>query len=185
MKLYRPLKSNLITQGFGPEGTKPEMLAQYQEIGLAAHNGIDYWAKDGEDICFNGTGHGLVKETSLDNKAGLGVVVFFESDKKYYKTIYWHLKEVKVKVGDLVESGDVLGTADSTGWSTGTHLHFGLKECNDSGDTINKNNGYGGAIDPTPYITNTYIKDFIDQLISQLSWATQLINALKKLLGIK
>ena len=48
--------------------------------------------------------------------------------KAHAKTIYWHLiKEIPVKVGQKVQAGDVVGYADNTGFSTGDHLHFGLK----------------------------------------------------------
>lgn len=184
LKLYRPLKSALMTQGFGLSQTKPEMIEQYASIGLKnGHNGLDIACSDGDDIRFNGTGMGMVKEVSLDNKAGLGVVVFFKSEGKHYKTIYWHMKEVRVRVGDMVESGDLLGTADSTGWSTGTHLHFGLKECDEDGATLNRDNGYDGAIDYSPYFQNYYILDLKKQLEGQLVVLLQkVVELLKKLL---
>lgn len=45
------------------------------------------------------------------------------------QSVYYHLKSgsVKVKVGDVVEKGHVLGTSGKTGYSTGIHLHFGIK----------------------------------------------------------
>lgn len=175
-----------MSQGFGLAKTNPNMLPQYQAMGLKyGHNGIDWSAIMGEDIRFNGTGKGTVIETSLDCKAGLGVVVFFEIEGKFYKTIYWHLLEVKVKVGDIVESGTMIGRADSTGWSTADHLHFGLKECNINCETLNRDNGMDGAIDPEPYLKNIYIQDYIDMLNKQLGLVQQVILLLKKLLGLK
>jgi murein DD-endopeptidase MepM/ murein hydrolase activator NlpD len=41
-------------------------------------------------------------------------------------TFYGHLSEVNVKVGDAVETGDVLGKVGATGRVTGPHLHWGL-----------------------------------------------------------
>ena len=37
-----------------------------------------------------------------------------------------HLSEVKVEVGDYVDSQSLIGLTGSTGWSTGPHLHFEL-----------------------------------------------------------
>lgn len=41
-------------------------------------------------------------------------------------TLYAHLKRFAIKSGDLVTQGQIIGYADSTGWSTGPHLHFGV-----------------------------------------------------------
>jgi len=42
-------------------------------------------------------------------------------------TLYGHLSQVDVSVGDQVANGDVIGLAGSTGWSTGAHLHFEVR----------------------------------------------------------
>ena len=41
-------------------------------------------------------------------------------------TFYGHLSEIGVKVGDVLETGDVLGKVGATGRVTGPHLHWGL-----------------------------------------------------------
>ncbi len=55
---------------------------------------------------------------------------------------YYHMKKgtLKVKKGDCVARGDVLGYMGSTGNSTGAHLHFGIKKS-------------GSWVDPLPYLT--------------------------------
>ncbi len=57
---------------------------------------------------------------------------------------YMHMEEVFVEPDDLVERGDVLGTVDSTGNSTGHHLHY---QINAPGK---------GAIDPAPSMCPDY-----------------------------
>ncbi len=52
---------------------------------------------------------------------GLYVVI---SHTNGYKTLYAHLRKLKVKAGDKVSKGQVIGLMGSTGRSTGTHLHF-------------------------------------------------------------
>lgn len=41
-------------------------------------------------------------------------------------TGYFHLSEFKVKAGDLVGKGDIVGLVGSTGRSTGPHLHWSV-----------------------------------------------------------
>lgn len=57
------------------------------------------------------------------------------------ETVYMHLADgsIPVRVGDVVEKGAIIGMVGSTGYSTGNHLHFGIK--------IN-----GVAVDPLPYL---------------------------------
>jgi murein DD-endopeptidase MepM/ murein hydrolase activator NlpD len=50
-----------------------------------------------------------------------------------YKTIYGHLAKVKVKPGQTVKRGDIIGEVGSTGLSTGPHLHY---EVELNGDTV-------------------------------------------------
>jgi murein DD-endopeptidase MepM/ murein hydrolase activator NlpD len=41
-------------------------------------------------------------------------------------TFYGHLSEIDVRMGDILETGDVLGKVGATGRVTGPHLHWGL-----------------------------------------------------------
>lgn len=42
-------------------------------------------------------------------------------------SMYFHLKEISVEVGQEISRGDALGEIGSTGRSTGPHLHLGLR----------------------------------------------------------
>ena len=42
-------------------------------------------------------------------------------------SMYFHLSDIKVQVGDEVKTGAVLGRVGSTGRATGPHLFFGIR----------------------------------------------------------
>ena len=45
-----------------------------------------------------------------------------------FTTMYAHLSRPLVKPGAAVRAGEVVGLAGCTGWCTGTHLHFELRD---------------------------------------------------------
>ena len=45
-----------------------------------------------------------------------------------YQSLYAHLSKINVKPGDEVDTNTVIGLVGSTGWSTGNHLHFEIRE---------------------------------------------------------
>jgi murein DD-endopeptidase MepM/ murein hydrolase activator NlpD len=62
-------------------------------------------------------------------------------------TIYAHLDSVKVRSGQVVTQGEVIGTVGSTGWSTNSHLHYEVRSTLEQPDTYQ-------PIDPRIYILN-------------------------------
>ncbi len=67
-----------------------------------------------------------------------------------YQTIYAHFTKYLVSVGQQVKAGDLIGLADSTGNSTGSHLHLTLKK---QGATAAGLTNYpNDIIDPTPFL---------------------------------
>ena len=127
------------SQGFGGN---PEM---YKQFGIIGHSGIDIAYEDGTEVFAS---HDGTAYTGQDSGKGLGVVVH-DYEKK---TIYWHLKSFAVDSGQRVKAGELLGLGDSTGFSTGSHLHFGVKLLDSNGNVRDRNNGFDGAIDPTPFL---------------------------------
>lgn len=116
----------------------------YQMLGIQAHNGIDLPCSSGMEVF--APHDGTISEISNDTASGLGVVLFDPVQR--IKTILWHFLTNYKKVGDKVKCGDLIGLSDNTGYSKGPHLHWGLKLTDESGNSLDKENGYLGAIDP-------------------------------------
>lgn len=62
-------------------------------------------------------------------------------------TIYAHLDSIKVRAGQTVTMGEVIGTVGSTGWSTNSHLHYEVRS------DLEKPGTYA-PVDPRIYILN-------------------------------
>lgn len=87
------------------------------------HNGIDIVAPRGKGVL--ATGDGLVLKA--ERVPGLGNAVFI-SHGDGLTTRYGHLSGFNVKAGDKVRRGDVVGFVGNTGRSSGTHLHYEVRE---------------------------------------------------------
>lgn len=124
---------------------------------MLGHQGLDLFAKRWQPIYAAATGKVIV--VSTEPAAGLGLEILTLAGGTYFKHRYWHLIALDVHQGDEVKCGDFIGYADSTGYSSGDHLHFDLKECDEFGNTLNHDNGYLGAVDPEPYMSEIFALD--------------------------
>ena len=173
LKVFRPIKRNYISQRFGVKGTLPSMLSAYKSIHLMAHNGIDFAVRY-KPLYWNCNVKGYVYKISTDSKGGIGLDIISHTKEGYYKHRFWHLKagSILVKEGDVVDSGQILAITGNTGWSTGPHLHYGLKPVIRDIDNVYHNkfqgNGYYGAIDPEPFFTNIFILNLIKVLLEKI-----------------
>ena len=86
------------------------------------HNGEDIGAPLGADVV--ATNDGTVRLTVDHIFSGKGV--YIDHGLGLY-SMYFHLSQILVKVGDLVRAGQLLGKVGATGRATGPHLHWGVK----------------------------------------------------------
>ena len=84
------------------------------------HYGIDIAAKKGTPI--KSSGRGIVTLAEKDLYYTGGTIIMDHGHG--ISTIYSHLEDVLVLVGDQINQGDIIGTVGSTGRSTGPHLDF-------------------------------------------------------------
>jgi murein DD-endopeptidase MepM/ murein hydrolase activator NlpD len=83
------------------------------------HSGLDISAQRGQSVY--ATADGVVQSAGYTGDYGNLIVIKHEFG---LSTRYGHLSAYKVKVGDTVKRGDVIGLVGSTGRSTGAHLHY-------------------------------------------------------------
>ncbi len=86
------------------------------------HKGTDFAANIGDPI--TAALDGTVKEAGYEN--GYGYMVLIDHGEGI-ETLYGHCSELKVKVGDIVEKGQLIALVGNTGRSTGPHLHFEVR----------------------------------------------------------
>jgi murein DD-endopeptidase MepM/ murein hydrolase activator NlpD len=84
------------------------------------HAGLDFSAPSGTPIY--ATAQGVVKTAgNLGNGYGNHVVI---NHGYQYTTLYGHMFRIKVRPGQTVKRGEVIGYVGNTGKSTGPHLHY-------------------------------------------------------------
>jgi len=102
------------------------------------HVGIDIVSKNGGTTNIKAHTKGIVVKAvdGKEQKKGstgiesYGNYVQIKHDGGYY-TLYAHLKkDLKVKEGDYVDEGEIIGTMGSSGNATGIHLHFEVRNPN-------------------------------------------------------
>jgi len=84
------------------------------------HAGIDFSAAIGTEVYVTGDG---VIESAEVSMSGYGKCIVVNHGFGY-KTRYAHLSEFKIKAGQKVKRGELIGLVGSTGKSTGSHLHY-------------------------------------------------------------
>jgi hypothetical protein len=105
------------------------------------HNGVDIPAKAktpviaAADGVVNWTGYGLFGHFENKNDP-YGLAVSIRHDFGYLGqpvfTVYAHLSQIDVKMGQRVKAGEQIGLVGSTGKATGPHLHFEVRIGEDS-----------------------------------------------------
>lgn len=157
MNLLQPVKGQLnydgcISQKFNDPTTPADLLALYKSMGLQGHNGIDFYKGRGEPIY---AAHDGVVVYAQEFQSISGKCIKLRGSG--YFTLYAHNDELLVSAGENVVQGQIIAKMGNSGSQytyMGVHLHFGLYECDSNGNTLNINNGFGGAIDPLPYFNN-------------------------------
>lgn len=116
-----------ITSGFG---SRTHPILGYEKF----HAGLDFGADSGSTI--RSAAAGVVIYAQWYGGYGNAVIVDHGSG---ITTLYGHAEGFYVAEGDTVQKGQPIAAVGSTGFSTGPHLHFEVRQ-------------NGEPIDPVPYL---------------------------------
>lgn len=127
----------------------------YKQFGMRAHNGLDFGCRIGTPIFSPFDGVIRIRD---DKQKGYGLHIKLRSKSKKLESVMGHLRSVEGKDGDWVHQGQLIGFTGNTGFSTGPHLHWGLRSLSPAATkdvfkwgVENYDNGYYGYWNPEPY----------------------------------
>jgi len=144
MKISYPLNMPFhISQRWG------ENVDYYKtNLGMLGHNGVDFACPVGTPIyaCHDGT----IQFSGIDSVRSLTVCI--DTPNGLLRTLYCHLSESKVQIGQEVKRGELIALSGNTGsFTTGPHLHLGTRPL-----PAQMDNGWNGAANPFNYFDGSY-----------------------------
>jgi murein DD-endopeptidase MepM/ murein hydrolase activator NlpD len=104
------------------------VTSEFGEMRLThIHKGIDIANNTGTPI--KATANGTVIAVGSSGNMGKRIMIYHGTDENgnTYVTVYAHLSQFKVSVGEKVSQGDLIGLMGNTGLSTGSHLHYEVR----------------------------------------------------------
>jgi murein DD-endopeptidase MepM/ murein hydrolase activator NlpD len=120
------------------------------------HAGLDFAAPQGTPIYATADGT-VTTAGSTGNGYGNHVII---NHGYGYETLFGHMVRVKVRAGQVVKRGEVIGWVGSTGKSTGPHCHY----------EVHKN---GQKIDPVYFFYNDLTPEQFDMLLKKAAASNQ------------
>ncbi len=123
------------------------------------HYGLDFAAPQGTPIYATADGS-VITAGSTGSGYGNHVVI---NHGYGYETLYGHMVRVKVRGGQAVKRGEVIGWVGSTGKSTGPHCHYEVRK-------------YGSKIDPIYFFYNDLTPAQFDLLLKKAAASNQSLD---------
>ncbi|MBK5271109.1 MAG: M23 family metallopeptidase, partial [Bacteroidia bacterium] len=140
---------NRVASGFGYRIDPVYKTIKFHPgLDFAAPQGTPIYATaDGRITTAGNTGDGYGNHVVINNSYG-------------YETLFGHMVRVKVRVGQTVKRGEIIGWVGSTGKSTGPHCHY----------EVHKN---GQKMDPVYFFYNDLTPEQFDLLLKKAAASNQ------------
>ena len=116
-----PPTAGYISSGFGVR-LDPFGNNQGETNFMETHTGVDI--ANAEDTPIQATADGTVEQAGWINGYGNAVTIRHTTQ---LETLYGHMDQIKVQVGQQVSRGDILGLMGHTGRATGNHCHYEVR----------------------------------------------------------
>jgi murein DD-endopeptidase MepM/ murein hydrolase activator NlpD len=135
----QPVKNDDLKRMASGFGKRMHPILKYPKM----HNGMDFSAPTSTEVF--ATGNAVVKKAR--RTSGFGDLIVLDHGFGY-ETYYAHLNEFKVRPGQKVKRGEIIGFVGNTGLSTAPHLHY---EVHKNGKVVNPINFYHGDLTAEEY----------------------------------
>jgi len=149
--LLWPVNGGILSQGYGQTAFALQTYKGHW------HNGIDIAAPLGTDIYAAEAGE-VIFATNQDAycpRGAYGKVIVVKHNNGL-TTLYGHLSQYLVTVGQKVERGQLIARMGKTGWATGSHIHFTVWETSTylvKGTRVCGPMPVGGDVNPLEYVS--------------------------------
>jgi len=107
--------------GFGVIPKNEAIQKKFAQWKWKAHQGIDFACPEGTEVL--ATDAGKVILARINGDYGNCVIL----GHRWGTSLYAHLRELRVLIGQSVIRGELIGLSGKTGATFGAHLHFGIK----------------------------------------------------------
>lgn len=135
-----PISKSLIFPVAGKKSIIGSFWGAARDGGRRKHEGIDIFARKGTPVV--AISDGIIVSRGTTPRGGK--ILWLQSTVHPISVYYAHLDQYKVRSGQFVRKGQVIGTVGNTGNAkyTPAHLHFGIYK-------------YTGPVNPLPYVKNS------------------------------
>ena len=156
LELWFPAKPYIVTQAWGIYNSI------YLQFGFNRHNGIDFLPGiDGllyAPCKLTVTMAGYQEKGAGNYVQGMSEPVEVNGKTCIVELTFMHLESFNVKIGDILDIGDIIGVPGSSGFSTGPHTHLSCRRLNMTLGHIDENDA-SNTFDQSSFFNGFYAID--------------------------